>query len=308
MILLFGILILSIALLYIGAEFALNASEKIGMKLGMSPLLVGMLLVGFGTSLPELFVSHLAAFENAPDIAYGGLIGSNIANLLLILGVTALICKLRVSEKNLRPHIVLHSALAAVLLFVVSRQYLDFVAILPLLVIIVIYMYYLLADMKSDNEQVSEEVSDSNFKLVGMLLIGFGFLFLGGKFLIDSVVGICALFNVNQLVVSAIVIALGTSFPELVTALVAAKKKKDTDIIVGNIIGSNIFNCGLILSSLVFYNFKMNKSLFNDVVLYNIGASILLLLMLKRSYLGKFVGIVFLGIYAYTVYYWMGLA
>jgi cation:H+ antiporter len=222
------------------------------------------------------------------------------------LGLVGLICPLGLSDKNIRPHVWLHWLLACALFFVISREYLDLIAVLPLLTIIIMYLYTLFKDMKSEKLHENEEIKDSNVRLFLGLIIGFSLLFIGGKYLVDSVIDICNFFQVDEYIVSAIIIALGTSFPELVTALVAARKKKDSDLIVGNIIGSNLFNCAFILSTLGFYNFKMNGNLLTEIIVLSLGSSLLLILMLLRSKISKSVGTVFLALYGYMVYVWMG--
>lgn len=302
----FGLLIISVGILYFGAEFSLNSSEKIGGKLGLSPLIIGMVLVGFGTSLPEFFVAHIAGVQGKPGIAVGSLVGSNIANMFLILGVCGLITKFSVFANGIKKHLSVHLALGVILVFVLTRQTLSIPVSMPLLGLCIFYLYLLKRDIKKefavDNKKYIEDKAPI---LVAQLLAGFVMLYLGGELLVKSGSDLCIAMGISEYLVSAIFIAFGTSFPELVTALLAAIKKKHTDLIIGNIVGSNLFNCAFILGSLSIYNFKMDIDFSWELVLLILGALILLIMSLLKKYFYRASGILFILIYSLMVLKWV---
>lgn len=303
-----SILILAIVILYFGAEFSLDASEKVGKRLGLSPLMIGMLLVGFGTSLPEFFVGHIAGVQGKAGIAVGSLVGSNIANLLLILGVSGFFVQLNVSDHSLRKQLIIHLLLAGVLFFVLNQSELNILTASPLIILCGVYLYILFLELK--NNQDPDLKDDSNFKphiVLVKLFGGFGMLYLGGELLVKSGSDLCLYLGMTEYVVSAIFIAFGTSFPELVTSILAAIKKKDSELIVGNIVGSNLFNCAFILGSLGIYNFSLDGSYNFELLNLGIGSFILLFLSFTKFKFGKMTSLIFFAGYGVMVSYWLGL-
>lgn len=311
MLLSFGLLIIAIIVLFFGAEFSLDSSEKVGKKLGLSPLVIGMLLVGFGTSLPEFFVGHIAALKGSIGIAVGTLVGSNIANMFLILGVCGLFTQLRVSDISLRKHLLIHLVLAPVIAFVLTQSNLNIFTSSPLLILCALYLWVLYKEMKSETKKEdSSEESDEPFNAAVVLIkliAGFSMLYLGGELLVKSGTDICLALGIEEFIVSAIFIAFGTSFPELVTALMAAFKKKDTDLIIGNIVGSNMFNCAFILGSLGIYNFDISGNYIVEIIALILGAGILYLLSFAKKDFHFKASITFLSIYAVVVLNWVGV-
>ncbi|MBD67011.1 MAG: hypothetical protein CME62_17550 [Halobacteriovoraceae bacterium] len=301
------LLVFSITVLYFGAELTLNASEKVGAKLGLSPLLIGMLLIGFGTSLPEFFVAHIAGSQNKMGIAIGSLVGSNIANMFLILGVSGLIAKLSVFTKGVRKHLAVHLLLSAVLFFVLTRPTLNLISSLPLLFVIGVYLYIIKMDLgeEVEQEEAVEVPREKPAILFIKLIAGFGLLYVGGEYLVVSGTKLCLALGFSEYIVSAIFIAFGTSFPELVTALLAAVKKKDTDLIVGNIVGSNIFNCGFILGTLGIYNFTLDVSFQLELISILLGALVLFAYSYKEKFFYKKTSVFFLLCYGFVVFKWL---
>lgn len=304
------LLFLSFALLYYGAEFALDGSEKIGERLGMSPLLIGMLLVGIGTSLPELFVSHIAVVNNKPDIAMGGLIGSNIANIYLILGICTFLTPLAMGSDELRPQFIMHTLLYIITapLLLMSKTF-GYLGAAILLGYIFVYLVGIYKQMRKDSKTDpvnKEDLPDYNYFIITLkMLIGFALLYYGGDLLVSSGTTVCKKFGISEYIISAILVAFGTSFPELVTALLAAYRKKDQDLIVGNIIGSNVFNVGLILGSLGFYKIPINMKLGQEMLFLVVVSIYFIVLNIKKAHLNKFAGVLFLFMYAKMVFYWV---
>ena len=302
------LLILAVVILYFGAEFSLDASEKVGKRLGLSPLMIGMLLVGFGTSLPEFFVGHIAGVQGKAGIAVGSLVGSNIANLLLILGVSGLFVNLNVSDLSLRKQLIIHLILGVLLFFVLRQNELNILTASPLIILCGIYLYVLFLELKNNKDPESKDESDFKPHIILVKLVGgFGMLYLGGELLVRSGSDLCLYLGMTEYVVSAIFIAFGTSFPELVTSILAAVKKKDSELIIGNIVGSNLFNCAFILGSLGIYNFSLDGNYNFELINLGIGSFVLLFLSYTKLSFGKITSIFFFIGYGVVVSYWLGL-
>lgn len=301
------LLIVAIAVLFFGAEFSLDASEKVGKKLGLSPLVIGMLIIGFGTSLPEFFVGHIAGIQGKAGIAIGSLIGSNIANLLLILGVSGFLARLKLSGEGVKGQLVVHLALGAVLAYTLSQDVLNVFTSAPLIILCGVYLYMIFLDLKEDTGEKEEVENFHPGKVVLKLFAGFGMLYLGGELLVKSGTEICEAIGISEYIVSAIFIAFGTSFPELVTSVMAALKKKETDLIVGNIIGSNMFNCAFILGSLGIYSFDLDMNFTFEIIALIVSALYLVVLGFMNRVFYRLSGTLFLAGYAAVVGYWLRL-
>ncbi len=299
------LLMISVVILYYGAEFSLESSEKIGKKIGLSPLMIGMLLIGFGTSLPELFVGHIAGSQGKTSMAVGSLIGSNIANMFLILGVSGFMVKMNLTHKDIRHQLLLHLLLGFTLFFVLTRERLDLLTSTPLIFLCGIYLYFLFKDFKNeDNKDKNAEGKMSPLEFI-KLIGGFGALFLGGELLVKSASDLGFALGISDYIISAILIAFGTSFPELVTSLLAAYKKKDTDMIVGNIIGSNLFNCAFILGSLGVYDFPLNDASRVELISLILGAGVLVMLSFAEKKFYRKSATLFVISYACIIAFWL---
>lgn len=306
------LVILAVVLLYFGAEISLETSEKIGEKLGMSPLLIGMVLIGFGTSLPELFVGHIAGLRGSPDIAVGTLVGSNIANMFLILGICGLISKLEIHSKSLVEHLWVHVLLGLALAVVLTYSRIDYKSGLILLAVIGVYLVFIYKDLKREQLQESREdnlLDERGNSIIALLklIVGFGMLYAGGELLVKGGSDIASSMGISEYVISAIFIAFGTSFPELVTAILAAIKKKNTDMIIGNIVGSNIFNCAFILGSMGIYNFTIEKNFLFEIIALNVGALFFILLAYSVKVFSKASSGLFLSLYSVMVLHWLNV-
>ena len=300
------LLIFSLAVLYWGAEISLNSAEKIGIKFGLSPLVVGLLIVALGTSLPEFFVSQLAAYRGHSEIALGNIIGSNVANLFLIMGLAGLLVPLRFNRSTLKSQCILHLVLTLLLTGVLFLQKLYWYASLTLALFFVYYVYQAFKQMKKGREKV-EIPQDMNIKWTTYLglVIGFGLLYAGGELLVNSGSKLGKLMNVSEYVLSAVIVAFGTSFPELITSLIACLKKKDVDIITGNVIGSNIFNVAFVMSSIGIYEVPINQTFYGEIIVLIFASIYLLGLALLKKSFAKYSGILFLMIYFAMVIFWI---
>ena len=322
------LLILGFALLVKGADWFVDGSAGIAGKCKISPLVIGLTVVAFGTSAPELAVSIASAVQHSTDIAIGNVVGSNICNILLILGLSALLHNLPVQKNSLKldlPVLLLASALLIGLgAWGGALQWWDG---LILLAVFSVYMFILLRGaIKSQKQQPLEPLPEETEKedkpkgkigtwynkmqqklwfLIVLALVGLGMVVGGGTLLVDAARYIAEYFHVSERIIGLTVVAIGTSLPELVTSVVAAKKG-ETDIAVGNIIGSNVFNIFLVAgASSLFYplTFSVQGNLVDAIVA--LGAAVLLtcLALFKGHKLGKVAGALmlacFVGYYVY---------
>ena len=248
-------LVLAIILLFVGAELALNAAEKVGKLFNIPPLLIGLLIIGPGTSLPEFFVSHLAALNGQGQMAMGNIVGSNISNLLLVLGISLVIQKITVANKAIFRQISIHLLLSLILSVVLLFSKLHILSCLVLMAFFWGYLGDTYLNMKNQSESKPPgkrallNSSKENILLFGKLVAGFGLLYYGGEVLVQSGNDLCRLWGISEYMISAIFIALGTSLPELVTSLLTTLRKKNLELIVGNVIGSNILNVAFVMAS-----------------------------------------------------------
>ena len=248
-------LLLGLFLLFFGGELLVRGSVALALKLRISTLVVGMTVVSFATSAPELFVSLQAVLNGSNDIAFGNIIGSNIANITLVLGVTALIFRVKISEQTatLNYPFLFFSSLVfgAVLYFfngVPKEMGLLFILLLLLFTWVLISESRKESMLLANHEDVCLEQtsSDSLFKSLGFLLAGIILLKFGADYLVEGTIFIAKKLEISERVIAVTVVAIGTSVPELVTSIVAAFKKEN-NLAIGNLIGSNIFNILFVL-------------------------------------------------------------
>lgn len=248
-----------LVLLTTGGEFLVSGAAKLAKRFGMSSLLIGLTVVAFGTSMPELFVGLIALFQNHPDILTGNVIGSNIANIGLILGLCALITPLPVRFKAVS--LELYMVLGATVIVLTAAwkeifpRYMGFIFFISL--IFYTLQSFRLAARKKRREQKNETRSERRQKyalssILAFTFVGLVFLPIGSNFFIKGAVDIARYWGVSELVIGLTLAAVGTSLPELASCL-AAIRQRQTNILAGNIIGSNLFNllmvlgfCGLI--------------------------------------------------------------
>ena len=304
------LLAVAILMLYYGAEFSLESAEKIGLSLGLSPLVIGLLIVGFGTSLPEFFVSQLACYRGESAIALGNIVGSNIANLFLILGVSGIISPLFILRREITIQFVLHIVLTGILSFILIQEKLH--AWLGGL-LAAFFLFYLwdtfrvMLKLRGPLGEIddADELEAITIKDIVFLVIGFILLYFGGELLVSSGSDLAKLAGISSYVISAVFVAFGTSFPELVTAIMACVRGKNTDIITGNIIGSNIFNVAFVMGSLTFYDVPIAKDFTMEISTLVFASFFLLILSLMKKNFSRIPGIIFLGCYIFTVYSWV---
>ena len=303
----FGLMIVSLIVLYFGAEFALDGAEKVGKYFGLSPFVIGLVIVGFGTSLPEFFVSQISCWEGHPGMALGNIVGSNVANLFLIMGISGLLTELHLSKSEMKEQMLWHLGLTVLLIFVLSRSEFSLIPASFLGAFFLAYMGKTYRKMKKDKifQEPDPDRGPLSWVIVFKLLLGFIFLYVGGDLLVKSGSKLGQLLGISEYVISAIFVAFGTSLPELITALLACWKKKDTDLITGNIIGSNIFNVAFVLASLGGFNFQLQNG-YRVEMLALLGAALFLLgLTWFKKNFSKLSGGFFVLVYGGIVYYWV---
>jgi cation:H+ antiporter len=275
-----------------GADFLVDGSASIAKKLKVPSIVIGLTIVGFGTSFPELFINIIASIEGNSEIAIGNILGSNIASILLILGISSIIYPI-VARKNTVLKEIPFSLLAIILVGVmVNDKIIDsgnFSGItrmdgLILIAFFIIFLYYIFGITRSvhDIPEVEKIKEISNLKATMYIVGGLIGLAIGGKWIVDGAVKIAEIFNISQSLISLTIIAIGTSLPELATSVMAAYKKQ-SDIAIGGIVGSNIFNIFFILGiSAVIRPLPFNVSSNFDITM-TIVASIVLFLVLFVS-------------------------
>jgi cation:H+ antiporter len=301
---------LGFVLLIKGADWLIGGASAIAKKYRVSDIVIGLTIVSFGTSMPELIVNILASLGGNAEIAVGNVFGSNIANILLILGVAALIYPLPLQRGTVMSEIpfslmaaLLVGFLANASLFDAPRQGLIVSRMdgIMLLFFFLLFMLYVFKIAREGGEEAVESYEEKPMKkAIGLVALGIFALFLGGKWTVDGAVQIATVLGMSESFIGLTVVAIGTSLPELVTSAVAAKRR-DTDIAVGNAVGSNIFNILWILGiSAVVHPLPFNV-LSNFDILMIIFASTLLILSVsleKKRAVGRISGVVFLLCYA----------
>lgn len=267
------LLALGFALLIIGADWLIKGASALARKFNISDLAIGLTIVAFGTSAPELVVNSFASFQNHHDMVFGAVIGSNNFNLFIILGITGLITPLFVKSSTVWKEIPL-SLFAVAMLYLLTNDFfhtgtpiLSRIDGLILLVMFGLFLFYVYKQLKRDpTDPGLKPASLSNLKIWFFILFGLTGLVAGGKLIVNYAIDIATALGVSEEIIGLTIVAAGTSLPELATSVVAVLKKNN-DIAVGNIIGSNIFNILLILSvsSLIkpiHYNTVFNTDLY----------------------------------------------
>jgi cation:H+ antiporter len=315
------LLILGFVILIKGADFLVGGASSAAKKYGISNLAIGLTVVAFGTSMPELIVSLMSALNGRNDASFGNVIGSNNFNLLFILGVAGIIYPLVVQRSTVKFEVPL-SFLAAIILFVLVNDQLiwgseglpeGYQGILSrldafiLLGFFAMFLMYIYRTMKNSPEvEEGEPIKIYSLPIsLGMALLGLGMLVGGGKLVVDSAIDIAHYFGLSEKLIGLTILAAGTSLPELATSAVAAYRK-NTDIAIGNVVGSNIFNIFFILGitgsiSPVPYNAALNFDFFVMA-----SATVLLMIFmftLNQRKLDRWEAVLLLmGYIVYTVY------
>lgn len=306
------LLVIGFVMLVKGADFFVEGASGIAGKFGIPQLVIGLTIVAMGTSAPEAAVSITAALNGSADLTVGNVVGSNIMNILVILGITAILIPVAIQKSTLQielPFMIGISVLMVVLGY--TGEVITRIEGVILGIFFCIYMAYLLYMAKKGKEEVQEEHKEKPIWLLVVATIGGAALIvLGSDFVVDSASAIATVFGMSQSFIGLTIVAFGTSLPELVTSVTAARKGK-ADIAIGNIVGSNIFNILFVtgITAMITPVDYVLKSFFVDGFVM-IGAGILLLLgVLRTRMLKRPVGVLMLLCYTgYFAYLMMNLS
>jgi cation:H+ antiporter len=308
-------LVLGLVIMIWGADLLVRGASRLATAVGVSPLVVGLTVVAFGTSAPELAVSVMSAFKGESDIALGNVVGSNLCNVLLILGISALIVPLVVAQQLVRFDVPVMIAVSFLVLAMGVDGNIGRLDGAILFAGAILYTGFLIrqsrressAEVKEEYEaEFGEKTPSSLLKNIGLIAIGLVGLVVGSKWLVTGAVAIAQAFGVSELVIGLTIVALGTSMPEVATSIVAALKG-ERDIAVGNVVGSNIFNIVSVLglSSLVApAGIEVSKAALRFDIPVMIAVAVACLPIFFTGYrISRFNGAMFLFFYiAYIVY------
>ena len=294
--------IIGLGLLVLGAEIDIRGSISFGKKINISLFAIGVVIVAGGTSLPELASSINAVLNNYSDLALGAVVGSNIANLVLVMAATTIIFPIVNINKNQINQAWINILLGIVLLcmaFFYFNYIFGIVAILTLIYL----MYIQMKKGEIDNAEIDKNDYSTIISLI-LIVLGIIFLVFGSDLLVSSAIEIAKKYNVSEAVIGLSLIAFGTSLPELVVGILSAIKKK-VDFALGNILGSNIYNVlGVLGISSLFGNFTLPEIFLKQDLLIMVAiTSIVLIFMLSMKKIGRIYGILGLSIYVSYLYY-----
>jgi cation:H+ antiporter len=288
MLLYFLILLLGFILLIKGAGWLVDGSSSLAKKHNISQLAIGLTIVAFGTSAPELVVNSIASWKEYDGLTFGNVIGSNNLNLFAILGIAGIITPLAVQRSTVWKEIPISFFAAALLFFLVNDNLfgtgrinqLSRIDGLILLTAFGFFLYYVYLNLREEQTETSETIIiHSTWKMTLLIVGGLISLIIGGKLIVDNAVLIAKALDVSEKLIGLTIVSVGTSLPELATSVVAAKKGKN-DIAIGNVIGSNIFNIFFILSvSSLIHPAKFDTELNQDIILLFIGTLMLFIAM-----------------------------
>lgn len=266
------LIVLGFVLLIKGADFLVDGASSVAKKFRIPEIVIGLTIVSIGTSMPELFVSTTSALQGSADMSIGNIIGSNICNLLLILGLSAVISPVKFQKSTRNIEIPMCFAITVVFMILANiGGVISFADSIVLLVLFAGFLGYTLyvakkGQAEAAEEEEEEQKNDSMLKNIILIVIGIIGLKLGGDFTVNNAVVIAQAVGISEKVIGLTILAIGTSLPELVTSVMAAVKGND-DIAIGNIIGSNIFNMLMIIGVTAFitplaYNVTYNVQLY----------------------------------------------
>ncbi len=318
-------LIAGLVLLVGGGALLVRGASDIATSIGISPLVVGLTVVGFGTSSPELVINILGAARGATDLAFGNVVGSNISNLALVLGAAALMAPIRIESALVRrelPLLLLATTIMTVMALdgllegrtpMISRS--DSIV---LLLLFGIFIYTNVLDFVQTRHRDPLLAEMGDYPLVDMDAIsrwrwpmaigGIALLFVGGQLTVDGAIELAEVLGISATAVGLFIVAIGTSLPELVTSIIAAMKK-EADLALGNVIGSNLFNSLVVLpASGLVASVPIPEGGVSDLVMsWGLAAFLVPVFFLGKAYLGRWIGVLLLIVYASYALWRLGL-
>ncbi|WP_026839724.1 calcium/sodium antiporter [Gillisia sp. JM1] len=305
------LIVVGFAGLIFGANWLVDGASGLAKKYNIPDLVIGLTIVAFGTSAPELVVNSVASLDGLSDIVLANVIGSNNFNLFIILGIAGLVYPITVQSSTAWREIPISLIITVVLFglandfFINQNSEISRLDGIILLISFISFLYYIFKQMKTEKTEVVPYIQKSNIKIWSLILIGFIGLIIGGKLVVDNSIGIATDFGISQKIIGLTIIAAGTSLPELITSIVAALKK-NSDIAIGNVVGSNIFNILLILSISSLINPIKYNQIFNQDFAILIGGTVFLIIAMftgKRKKLDRWEALILLAFYLiYTGY------
>lgn len=301
-------LLVGLLLLIKGGDWLLESAVALSLRLSIPKAVIGMTVVSFATSAPELIVSVQSALEGFSSIALGNVVGSNIANLALVLAITVIIQPIEISKVFLRidwPMLMVASALF--LLFLVYDAYLSFWEGAVMFTLLISFILYLLKNQKEGVDELDEEFEHLSWtKTMGYLVMGGFSLWLGAETLVKGAVDLAKMMGVNERIISISIISIGTSIPELSASIIAILRKEKA-ISLGNLIGSNIFNILAVMgiTAMVQPFAVMDADFLTNDLIWMIGISLLLLPLMyipNDQKFNRLNGVILLSLYIYFIY------
>lgn len=302
------LLVLGFVMLIKGADWFVEGASGIADRFGIPQLVIGLTIVAFGTSAPEAAVSISAAMKGNADITIGNVVGSNILNILIILGLTAVICPIAVQKSTFKyeiPYVILVSvAMFGLGYFDQTVSRVDGIILWVMMIVYMIYLLNMAKKGEANAEAAVKEEKKPIWKLLILVAVGLVLIVWGSDVTVNAATNIALAFNVSERIIGLTIVALGTSLPELMTSVTAARKGK-ADIAIGNVVGSNIFNILFVVATTaVITPVVYAESFLVDSVMMIESAVLLWLCLLgKEKKLKRWAGAIMLGLYAgYLIY------
>lgn len=306
------LLIIGLIVLILGGDYLVKGSSSIALRLHLSPLVVGLTIVAFGTSAPELLISVQSALKGSPDITMGNVVGSNICNLALVLGLTAVISPVRVRSNSIQLDWPMTMGASLLLYFAAREGSISAIEGIIFMVILIAYLTYIIRQSRKDtkatinsgdNEEIPEAPVKQIWKDIVFILLGCVGLYYGSEWFVGSTKELAINLGVEERVVGLTIVALGTSLPELVTAALASFKGQ-TDLALGNLMGSNIFNILSILGiTSIIMEIQVSEQILNQDIIWMLFITLMILpLMIMRRNVGRADGVILLIVYIVYIY------
>jgi cation:H+ antiporter len=306
------LLIIGLIVLIVGGDYLVKGSSSLALRLRLSPLVVGLTIVAFGTSAPELLISIQSALKGSPDIAMGNVVGSNICNLALVLGLTAVINPVKVKTNSIQIDWPMTMGSSLLLYLIVREGNITAASGILFIVLLLIYMFFIIRNSRKttiatektlNKDEIPDMPSKQIWKDIVFILIGCVGLYFGSEWFVNSAKDLALSLGVEERVVGLTIVALGTSLPELTTAAVASYKGQ-TDLAIGNLMGSNIFNILSILgiTSLI-HEIPVHVDIVNKDIIWMLLVTLVILpLMITRRRVGRMDGIILITVYVIYIY------
>lgn len=303
------LLVLGFVILIKGADIFVDGASSLALNFKLSKMLIGLTIVSFGTSAPEFAVSVTSILSGNGDIVIGNVIGSNILNILLILGVASMFHFLEVKNNTVKKELPIMTLITTLLFVLLSDNLFDKTAInaltredgIVIILFFMVFIYYLISMMRNKIDE-DIEIKYGILKSIIFIILGIVAIILGSNLVVNNSTSLAKLMGISERIISLTIVALGTSLPELVTSVVATRKK-EYDIAIGNVVGSNIFNIGVVLGIPVALFGGINNISFQmlDLIVMLLATILLFIFSFKDKKISKKEGIIFLSIF--IIYY-----